>query len=30
VQAREVDRALSRAIGIEHGPRAHSGLSLGM
>jgi hypothetical protein len=30
VQAREVDRALTRAIGIEHGPRARSGPSLGM
>lgn len=30
VQAREVERALTRAIGIEHGPRARSGPSLGM
>jgi hypothetical protein len=30
VQAREIDRALTRSLGIEHGPRARSGQSLGM
>jgi Ti-type conjugative transfer relaxase TraA len=30
VQAREIDRALTRSISIEHGPRTRSGPSLGM
>ena len=30
VQAREIDRALTRSIDIEHGPRTRSGPSLGM
>jgi Ti-type conjugative transfer relaxase TraA len=30
VQAREIDRALTRSIDIEHGPRERSGPSLGM
>ena len=29
VQAREIDRALTRAIDLEHGPRLRSGPSLG-
>jgi hypothetical protein len=29
VRAREIDRALTHSIGIEHGPRTRSGPSLG-
>jgi ABC-type phosphate transport system auxiliary subunit len=30
VQAREIDRTLTRSLGIEHGPRRSRGLSMGM
>ncbi len=30
VQAREIDRALTRSIDLEHGPRHSRGLGLGM
>ncbi len=30
VQAREIDRVLTRAIDLEHGPRMRSGPSMGM
>ena len=30
VQAREIDRALTRSIDIEHGPRHSRGMGLGM
>ena len=30
VQAREIDRALTRSLGIEHGSRHSRGISLGM